>query len=136
MKRNTEQAQSSADIREWEKLTELAAALADTIRQTAAYNEYMAARERLSRDETNLQVLESLREQQEDLGELLSEGEDGRSRLLEELYMAISLNPVVSDYLNAEYKLDLMMGEVCKVFDDLFDFGEEEAPPGLRGYAN
>ena len=109
----------------WSAMVELAGSLAESIRKTSAYTEYMAARERLNRDEANRQVLEHLREQQYSLEEDGELGDERRQHMLDELYMAVSLNPVVSDYLNAEYKLDLMMSEIRKAFGDLFDFEEE-----------
>jgi len=115
----------------WEAMVELAGNLADCIRRTSAYNEYMAARERLNQDEDNRHVLEELREQQFN-AEFDPADEQGerKQRLMDEVYMAISMNPVVSDYLNAEYKLELMMEELRKAFGDLFDFAGEEDEQG------
>ena len=111
----------------WESMVKLAGSLADSIRQTAAYNEYIAARERLNQDAANRQVLEELREQQYNIDAFPhDEKDERRQRILDEIYMAVSLNPVVSDYLNAEYKLELMMDEIRKAFGDLFDFDEED----------
>jgi cell fate (sporulation/competence/biofilm development) regulator YlbF (YheA/YmcA/DUF963 family) len=118
----------------WESMVKLAGSLADSIRKTDAYNEYIAARERLNQDAANLQILEELREHQYKMEAFAPDDKtEQKKRILDEIYMAISLNPIVSDYLNAEYKLDLMMEEIRKAFGDLFDFEDEAS--GLESFS-
>ena len=106
-------------------IAEQAKNLADSIRSCAEYSEYIAAKERLEKDEMNRKVLHELREQQFSFQfSPFDDDLEKKAHFLNEMYMAVSLNPIISDYLNAEYKFSLIMEEVRKNFADIPGFDE------------
>ncbi len=70
-------------------------------------------------------MLRDLRQRQMRLQfmDMMGEETEDDTRELEDLYMALSLNPVVGDYLTAEYRLGKMIRRIYKIFGDAV--GEE-----------
>lgn len=115
----------------FEEISRRAKGLASAIKNSPEYQDFVAARERLEQDAMNKKVLHELREQQINFQYApIDEDLEQKANFLNEMYMAISLNPVISDYLNAEYRFGLIMDELKKdfeeifVFEDNFHFGE------------
>lgn len=109
----------------FKSISEQSKSLADNIRNSAEYCEFLAAKERLEKDEMNKKVLHELREQQFNFHfSPIDDDIEKKAKFLNEMYMAISLNPVISDYLNAEYKFSLIVEEVRKNLEDISVFDE------------
>lgn len=122
-----------------EIITEQSKNLADSIRACAEYSEFMAAKERLEKDEMNRKVLHELREQQFSFQfSPIDDDLEKKARFLNEMYMAVSLNPVISDYLNAEYKFSLILEAVRKNFENIpgFDVDMEVEISAAGSYQN
>lgn len=109
----------------FQSIAEQSKNLADNIRSCAEYSEFLAAKERLEKDEMNKKVLHELREQQFNFHfSPIDDDLEKKAKFLNEMYMAVSLNPVISDYLNAEYKFSLIVEEVRRNFEDIPGFDE------------
>ena len=99
--------------------------LAAAIKDSPEYQDYIAAKERLDSDAANVRVLRELREQQFNFQFAPPDDDlEKKARFLNEMYMAVSLNPVISDYLNAEYRFGLIVDELKKNFESVFTFEE------------
>ena len=109
----------------FEDIGKKAKALAAAIKDSSEYKDYITAKERLDSDAANVRVLRELREQQFNF-QFAPPDEDleKKARFLNEMYMAVSLNPVISDYLNAEYRFGLIVDELKKNFESVFTFEE------------
>lgn len=106
-----------------------AESLAGLLRQSKEYNQYLSAKAKLEQDEYNINVLKEMKKQELHIrmSDFVGEGILNREELLEEMYMALSLNPVVSEYLNAEYSFNRLLGELQKIFGDILGVGQETA---------
>ena len=110
----------------FEKIAQLSKELADSIRNSLEYTEFMAAKDRLENDEMNKKVLHELREQQLNFQfSPIDDDLERKAKFLNEMYMAVSLNPVISDYLNAEYKFGLIIEEIRKNFEGILGFDDD-----------
>jgi len=89
------------------------------------YTQYMAARTKMLQDEGSAKVLRDLRQRQMRLQfmGMMGEDTDEGERELEDIYMALSLNPVIGEFLTAEYRLSKMIRRIYQIFDDAL--GEE-----------
>ena len=107
------------------KILQNAESLADLLRQSKEYNQYLSAKAKLEQDEYNIKVLNEMKKQELHIrmSDFMGEGILNREELLEEMY--ISLNPVVSEYLNAEYSLNRLLGELQKIFGDILGLNRE-----------
>lgn len=109
----------------FKKIAQLSKELADNIKSSAEYKEFLAAKERLENDEMNRKVLHELREQQMNFQfSPVDDDLERKAKFLNEMYMAVSLNPVISDYMNAEYKFGLIVEEIRKNFEGIFGFDD------------
>ena len=90
--------------------------------------DYVNAKKRLLQDPSNKKIFNELREKQYDLQEAIeAEGElDERDRFINDLLVSISLNPVVNDYLNAEYNFGRILERLGEVFESIFPYEELE----------
>ena len=106
-----------------------AESLAGLLRQSKEYNQYLSAKAKLEQDEYNINVLKEMKKQELHIrmSDFMGEGILNREELLEEMYMALSLNPVVSEYLNAEYSFNRLLSELQKIFGDVLGLGQEAA---------
>ena len=105
-----------------QQICQQAETLADLLKNSPEYIEFMEAKKRLEQDEANVIALRDLRKQQIEVhfAKLSQEQEEEKNSFLNELYMAISLNPIISDYLNAEYNFNKIMRELTRIFQDIF----------------
>lgn len=110
---------------DYKKISRLSLELAESIKGCAEYKEFLAAKERLESDEMNKKVLHELREQQMNFQfSPVDDDLERKAKFLNEMYMAVSLNPVISDYMNAEYKFGLIVEEIRKNFNGIFGFDD------------
>lgn len=111
--------------RNFDTISKLAKDLAEAVKNSKEYKDFIAAKERLDKDAMNKKVLNELREQQ--INFQFSPFDDDlerKAKFLNEMYMAVSLNPVISDYLNAEYSFGLILEELKKNFEGIFVFDD------------
>lgn len=93
--------------------------LAELLRACPEYVRYMDARERLFNDPLNRTILDDLRQKQLALENIAAGDEElaKQEKFLDDFMMSIALNPVVNDYLNAEYNF----GRIIERLGDIFD---------------
>ena len=108
--------------------------LAELLLHSPEYAQFMAARQRLEADEANSSVLAELRQQQMAMrmAALFGEGEDENSREWERMFVLLSQEPVISEYLFAEGRFLRLLSDVEDVFSDKLGLWEsdEDLPPG------
>lgn len=111
-----------------EKILQAANHLAELLQASPEYVDYVNAKKRLLQDPSNKKIFNELREKQYDLQEAIeAEGElDERDRFINDLLVSISLNPVVNDYLNAEYNFGRILERLGEVFESIFPYEELE----------
>ena len=107
--------------------------LAEMLRQSPEYNQYMAARQKLESDEVNSNILAELR-QQEMAMQVSSMFEDSDEALheLEHNFIQMSQVPVINDYLFAEGRLLRLISDVESVFAERLGLTDEEEGPAPR----
>ena len=105
-----------------ENIYDVANHLAELVKETPEYIQYMTAKEKLDADEVNKQILMDLRLQSMKLesSETPDPDFEKKEQLLNEVLMSLSLNPVVGDFLNAEYSFGKVVSSIGKIFDDVF----------------
>lgn len=106
--------------------------LAELLRACPEYTRYMDAKERLFNDPVNKQVLEDLRQKQFDLEDSSESDEElaKREKFLNDFLMSVALNPVVNDFLNAEYNFGRIIEQLSDIFDQVFP--EDNQPDDLE----
>ena len=107
--------------------------LAEMLRQSPEYNQYMDARRRLEADEANSSILAELR-QQEMAMQMSSMFDDNEEALheLEHSFLQMSQVPAINDYLFAEGRLLRLISDVEGVFAERLGLNGEEDEPGPR----
>ena len=116
-----------------EGIYQTASKLAEQIKASPEYARYITAKERLLHDPINRKLLRDLRNKQFDLEDSLETGEEytKQEEFLNDLMMSVALNPVVNDFLNAEYNFGRIIEQLSEIFEQIFReddiFEEEEA---------
>lgn len=97
--------------------------LARTLQESEEYRKYVEAKERLQSDEGNANMLQEFRRKQLELQIAEMSGEDIEMSLeqLEKVYQILSLNPIVNEFLTAEYRLARMMTDVQRIIGEALD---------------
>ncbi|MEL7565358.1 MAG: YlbF family regulator [Dehalobacterium sp.] len=97
--------------------------LARTLQDSEEYRRYIEAKERLQSDEGNANMLQEFRRKQLELQIAEMSGEDVENSLeqLESIYQKLSLNPIVNEFLTAEYRLARMMTDVQRIIGEALD---------------
>jgi len=102
--------------------------LAELLRNSEEYNQYMLAKEKLYTDENSANALFDLRQQQMQLqiAEMMGKEVEKTRETLDEMYIKLSSNPDVNNFLNSEYKFVRMVNNIQKIFGDTLDIWPEE----------
>jgi len=97
--------------------------LAKTLQESEEYRRYAEAKEKLQHDEENANMLQEFRRKQIELQIAEMAGEDIESTLeqLEEIYQVLSMNPIVNEFLTAEYRLARLMSDVQRILGEALD---------------
>jgi cell fate (sporulation/competence/biofilm development) regulator YlbF (YheA/YmcA/DUF963 family) len=98
----------------YDKAYELARALA----ASPEYKEYLSCRDKLLQDQRNFSILEDFRRQQWELQMAQILGQEVEEEVAEELdqiYALLSANPIINEFLTAEYRLSKMMSEIQRI---------------------
>lgn len=98
-------------------------ALARTIQESEEYQKYTEARENLQKDEKNALMLQEFRRRQLEIqiAQMSGEEMDSSVEQLESIYQTMSLNPVVNEFLTAEYRFARVMTDVQKILGEALD---------------
>lgn len=104
-----------------EQIIEVANQLAKLVKSTPEYNQFMLAKAKLDADDENRQLLTDLRIRalRLEMATVLNQDVEQKERLLDEVFATIATNPVVGDYLNAEYSYGAIVANLGRVFDDV-----------------
>jgi len=113
----------------YDKAYELARLLANT----KEYKEFISAKENLKKNKMYREMLEHYRQSQLEVqvAELAGHeiDEDTREQL-DKLYDLISVNPAITEYLEAEYRFSRLMSDIQKIIAEAvpewFDLGENK----------
>ncbi|MCR6544464.1 YlbF family regulator [Dehalobacterium formicoaceticum] len=110
--------------------------LARTLQESKEYRQYLAAKEKLQEDEGNATLFQEFRRIQLELqiAEISGEDTEGTLEQLEHIYQKISLNPIVNEFLTAEYRLARLMTDVQKIIGEALEFWHE--PDYSKKYLN
>ncbi len=95
--------------------------LAELLSQSEEYKEFKKAKNILEEDQDNLKLLQDFRRRQIEIQMAQLAGEEVDEEYLkqvEHLYELLSMNTNINDYLNAEYKLAKMMGDIQKIIGE------------------
>ncbi|MGI6685982.1 MAG: YlbF family regulator [Bacillota bacterium] len=97
--------------------------LARTLQESEEYRRYAEAKEKLQSDEENANMLQEFRRKQIELQIAEMTGEDIENSLeqLENIYQLLSMNPIINEFLTAEYRLARLMTDVQKIIGEALD---------------
>ncbi len=120
----------------YDKAHELARALS----ASREYRDYKAAKEKIYQDETNKKMLKDFKKRQFQMqaaflsGKQPDQEELDRFKKLSEL---IQHSPAISDFLQAEYRLNTLMSDIYKILGEAvdmdLDFMHEDGEEGDKG---
>lgn len=96
--------------------------LAELIKSCPEYTRYMDAKERLFNDPINRTILDDLRQKQLALENIAAGDEElaKQEKFLDDFMMSVALNPVVNDFLNAEYNFSRIIDRLSDIFEQVF----------------
>lgn len=104
--------------------------LAKDLSRTEEYRNYVEAKSKLEKDQKNVEMLEQFRHQQWEVQMAQVAGQEvdeAKVQQLEKLYQVLSLNPIINEFLNTEYRFARLMADIQKILADAvpawFDFG-------------
>lgn len=100
--------------------------LAKELAHSEEYKAFLKAKENLAKDTDNLSLLEEFRKKQWEVqvAQMLGqEVDDELVQSLEQVYQYISLNPLINEYLMAEYQFTRLLGDVQKVLTESIESG-------------
>jgi len=106
-----------------------AADLANLLRSSQEYNDYLKAKEALENDELHMELFLKMREQllRFQLAEVMNDEDiKEKENVFNDTYFALSDNQLISNFLNAEYRLQRMMQKIQKIFGEVLNFDDEE----------
>lgn len=98
--------------------------LAREIAESKEYKEYVKAKEMVEKDKNNLLLLENFRRMQWEIqmAQLLGqEVDEEQLQQLEQIYLMLAANPVINEYLMAEYRFSRVLGDVQKILTQWVD---------------
>lgn len=109
--------------------------LAEMLRQSPEYNQYMDARQKLEADETNSNLLAELRQQEMamQMSSMFDENEDALHEM-ERNFLQMSQVPVINEYLFAEGRLLRLISDVESVFAERLGLTGEDDEPAVRSF--
>jgi len=100
--------------------------LAKELAHSEEYKAFLKAKEALANDKDILSLLEEFRRKQWEVQVAQMLGQEVDEELLqnlEQIYEYISLNPLINEYLLAEYRFTRLLGDVQKVLTESIEDG-------------
>lgn len=103
--------------------------LADLLAKSPEYCQFIQARSDLEADDEQSSLFTELRQQQMTLSMAAVSGEDmdEATANLNEMYMSLINNPVISDYLYAEGRLFHLLGELEEIFSEKLEIWQPQS---------
>lgn len=105
--------------------------LALLLRKSPEYQNYIAAKEKLKNHGQIVALLSDFRQRQlhMQLARMLGEDVTDEEEQIDDLYVNLSMNPAVNEFLNAEYSLIRLLDTVRDIFGKELDFGVDMIIP-------
>lgn len=128
------------NLEKHDKIFQTASHLAELLRACPEYTHYINARERLMQDPVNRRIFMELRHKQLALLDEPGQPEvrelDPKQRFVDDLLISVALNPVVNDFLNAEYNFGRIIEHIGEIFEPIipYDDLEEDDVDELLGW--
>ena len=125
---------NNADHRQ--SIRKQAAALAELLYQSPEYAQFLLAKEKLECDEENSSILMNLRQQQMALrmSQIMGEENMDEADAFEDLFILLSQEPIIRDYLFAEGRFFRLVADVEEIFNDKLGFWQVIDDAGLEIY--
>lgn len=104
--------------------------LADSLQHSREYIEFERAKAALVADSVSFDSFMRIREKQMQMyvsSIVGSEDDSLRAGVIEEISAVIDSNPVINEFVNAEYRLHKLIQKVQTIFSDSLDFSLGEA---------
>lgn len=98
--------------------------LARELTASVEYQDYLKAKENLEKDKPNMMLLEEFRRKQWEVQMAQFLGQEIEEEVinqLDQVYQALSLNPLINEFLMAEYRLTRLLGDVQKILSTSLD---------------
>ncbi len=95
--------------------------LAELIAQSDEYQRFKKAKNLLEEEQNNIQMLHDFRRKHLEIQMAQISGEEVDEdyvKQVDKLYELLSMNSRVNEYLNAEYRLSKMMGDIQKIIGE------------------
>lgn len=106
------------------KVYDAAHQLADAIKKHGDYQKYIKYHEMINNDEAKKKKLEVFQELQLELqkAKLADETLDEQKiKKTEAIYHELTQDPVIKEFLDAEYKVNKLLGDITKILSDTVD---------------
>ncbi|NLK00829.1 MAG: YlbF family regulator [Clostridia bacterium] len=107
--------------------------LARQLSSAHEYEKFIQEKKKLKADRANSEMLDGFRRRQLEIqmAEMAGQEVDEEDQeQLEQIYNLISTNPVITEYLNAEYRFSRLISDIQKIITDAvpewFDFDENK----------
>lgn len=103
---------------------DIAYELKRALMESTELKDYKAALEKIKANPTNKRMLDDLRKKQMDLQAVHFSGkepEKAKVEELEKLYSIVSINSDISNFLQCEYKLGMLMNDISKIISEAVD---------------
>ena len=118
------------NLKKHAKIFQTASLLAELLRTCPEYTHYINARERLFQDPVNKRIFMELRQKQLALADepRLAEARefDPKQKFVDDLLMSVALDPVVNDFLNAEYNFGRIIEHIGEIFEPILPYNDLE----------
>ena len=123
--RNSDKMSFSPDYRE--KIHNLASRLADLLSQSPEYGQFVKAKQKLEADEEKSSILNDLRQQQMALRMASFLGEDiaEDKHDFENMFLLLSQEPSINDYLFAEDRFLRLLADIEEVLSSKLDIWQD-----------
>lgn len=112
---------------------DLAHALAQSLRDSEEFQQFLVAKEKITRDEGNHKMLREFQVKQWEIHQaqmFQEEVNEEKQQELERLYSLVSLNPSARAYLEAEFKVSRIVNDIQTIIgeavQDAMPIGYEE----------
>lgn len=109
---------------------DLAHQLARGLRESRENQDFRRAKERVAVNETTMQMIRDIRARQIELQALQMAGKEPdkeKEAQLEKLYDLLTYHPAAKEYLEAEYRLARLLGDVTRIIGEAVDMGTDPA---------
>lgn len=109
--------------------------LAELLKASEEYNLYMEAKRKMQADTGAIGIIQDLRQRQMalHLAEMMGTETEDSSKELEDIYLSLSLNPTIGEYLTAEYRFGKVLRRIKGVLAELLEQQEQEIFPVESG---